>query len=112
DTWKITKPGRVGGSNGEKVEAGDMMICINTSSGGSQSAVGDDFFFIQANVDDATESVTGLGRIATSQEVANGSDDFAWVTSKKLNTALGDYYTKSYLQGKDFWNISSTDIAK
>src|SRR5699024_6165927 len=111
ETWKVTVGGKVGGANGEIVTPGDLIIAMNGSPGGSQATAGGDFFIVNTNIDSATEAVEGTGRIATTQEVATGNNDFAWVTPLKLDGVLDSYYTKSYLQGKDFWSITNGDIA-
>src|SRR5699024_8095401 len=110
ETWKVTVGGKVGGANGEIVTPGDLIIAMNDSPGGSQATAGGDFFIVNTNIDSATEAVEGTGRIATTQEVATGTNDFAWVTPLKLDGVLDSYYTKSYLQGKDFWSITTADI--
>lgn len=60
-TYKISHAGKIGGASGEKVEVGDMIICLsNGTAAGTQAAVGSDWNVIQANVDGAvTNGNTG-----------------------------------------------------
>jgi hypothetical protein len=52
--YKISSPGKIGGTNGINVEAGDMLICgqDNTPSG-TQEQVGQFWNIIQSNIDNA-----------------------------------------------------------
>jgi len=51
-TYKISVAGKIGGANGEPVEQGDMIICIeNNTAAGDQAAVGSDWNIIQVNIE-------------------------------------------------------------
>lgn len=52
-TWKISVAGKIGGASGVVVEVGDTLICTTSNAGGTQAAVGADFYVQQANIDGA-----------------------------------------------------------
>lgn len=91
DSYKVTVAGRIGGASGPLVQAGDVITALTTNGGGTEAAVGSQWFILQANTDNATELVTGLTRIATSAEVSAGSEAFAYVSPLRLSEKLGDY---------------------
>ncbi|MFA7448745.1 MAG: hypothetical protein WCY77_09935 [Weeksellaceae bacterium] len=93
DTYKVTNAGKVGGSSGETVEVGDLIICTVTNSGGTQAAVGANFFIMQSNIDQATETVPGFARIATQAQTDSGTDDLTIITPKKLQKKITDNNT-------------------
>ena len=51
DVYLVSVAGRIGGASGAIVEAGDSIYCTNDTIGGTQAAVGVDFFISQANID-------------------------------------------------------------
>ncbi|MEB2775238.1 hypothetical protein SYJ56_07955 [Algoriphagus sp. D3-2-R+10] len=91
DSYKVTVAGKIGGASGILVQVGDLITAITDNGGGTEAAVGTQWFVLQANTDNATESVTGLTRIATTLEVNAGSEAFAYVTPLTLGTKLSDY---------------------
>lgn len=92
-TWKVTVGGMIGGASGLHVEPNDMIICTVANTGGDQATVGSNFFIVQANVDAATTTVKGLGRIGTQTEVAAGTEVAAWVTPATLKGLLATVAT-------------------
>lgn len=84
DVYIITVAGKIGGASGANVQIGDMLVCNTANSGGTQASVGVDWVIIQANLDQATETVAGIAAIATQAEVTAGSDDATIVTPLKL----------------------------
>ncbi len=53
-TFKISAPGRIGGSSGPKVEQGDMLICLEDDTpGGTHATVGTKWNIFQVNIDGA-----------------------------------------------------------
>jgi hypothetical protein len=62
-TYKVSVAGKIGGVNGIAVEVNDTLICIVDSVAGTQSAVGNNWTILQANIDGAvvgpTSSVDG-----------------------------------------------------
>lgn len=91
DSYKVTVAGKIGGASGPIVQVGDVITALTDNGGGSEAAVGTQWFILQANTDNATESVTGLTRIATQAEVNTGSEAFAYVTPLTLDGKLGDF---------------------
>lgn len=54
DTYKISVAGKVGGASGTNVEVGDTIMCITDStSAGTQAAVGAQWNILQVNIDGA-----------------------------------------------------------
>lgn len=95
DSYKVTVAGKIGGASGPLVQVGDVITALTDNGGGTEAAVGTQWFILQANTDNATESVTGLTRIATQAEVNTGSEAFAYVTPLTLDGKLGDYVPES-----------------
>lgn len=88
DSYKVTVAGKIGGASGPIVQVGDVITALTDNGGGTEAAVGTQWFILQANTDNATESVTGLTRIATQAEVNTGSEAFAYLTPLTLNGKL------------------------
>lgn len=84
DSYKVTAAGKIGGASGPAVEVGDMIICTTDNGGGTHSSVGSNFFIVQTNLDQATESTVGYAKIATNAQTDTGTDDTTIVTPKKL----------------------------
>lgn len=91
DTYKVTVAGKIGGASGEDVEVGDLIICTTNNAGGTQAQVGQHFFIVQANIDQATETVVGFAKIATQAQTDAGTNDDTIVTPKKLQKKLDDF---------------------
>ena len=91
-TYIVTAAGRIGGASGPEVEIGDMIICKETNStAGTHAAVGANFFIVQTNLQQATETLAGFAKIATQLLTDNGSDDTTIVTPKKLAARLSTF---------------------
>lgn len=88
DQYRVTGAGKIGGASGVAVEINDTIVCIETNSGGTHASVGAKFYILQANVDQATETVSGLAKIATQAQTNAGTDDKTIVTPKKLQSKL------------------------
>lgn len=88
DSYRITVSGKIGGASGELVQKGDVVTAIADNSGGSQAAVGSQWYILQANIDSATESVEGITRIATSGEADGLSEAFAYLTPLRAPQAV------------------------
>lgn len=94
DTYKVTGAGKIGGSSGEDVEVGDLIVCTTDNAGGTQAQVGQHFFIVQSNIDQATETVAGFAKIATQAQTDAGTNDDTIVTPKKLQKKLNDFKTE------------------
>lgn len=91
DSYKVSVAGKIGGANGVSVEIGDLLIASVDTPSGDHAAVGSNWGIYQTNLDKATESVFGTGRIATTAEVTAGTNDQAWITPAKLAAKLSGY---------------------
>lgn len=110
-TYKVTVAGMIGGASGVLVETGDLIICSATNGGGDQATVGTSFFIVQSNLDSATTTVKGTGRIATQAEADAGTEAAAWITPATLaaNAKWGNYYTKTASDGRYLQSFTETD---
>jgi len=86
DSYFVSVSGKIGGLNGKDVSLGDLIVCKNNNSGGTEIAVGDDWFVLEMNLNNATETKYGYAEIATQTEVNDGIDDSRFVTPQKLLT--------------------------
>lgn len=67
-TYKVSVAGRIGGTSGPKVEAGDMLVCIKDgSAAGDHATVGANWNILQNNIDGAVTGPSSAvaNRIAT-----------------------------------------------
>lgn len=94
DTFKVTGAGKIGGASGEDVEVGDLIVCTSDNAGGTQAQVGQHFFIVQSNIDQATEAVAGFAKLATQAQTDAGTNDDTIVTPKKLQKKLDDFGTE------------------
>lgn len=88
ENYLITADGRVGGASGIVVETGDWVICQTDSVAGDHATVGANFFIIQRNVVQATESVAGFASIANTSEAQGGTEDTKIMTALKVKQAI------------------------
>jgi hypothetical protein len=81
----VTVAGKIGGASGINVSPGDEIECIiTTDTGGTYAEVGANFIYIQANVEQATETTLGLAKIATQTVTDTGTNDTDYITALKL----------------------------
>lgn len=98
-SFQVTVGGKIGGAGGIDVNIGDTIFCkSNTgSSGGDRATAGADFFIVEGNRENASESINGLIRLASQTEVNNGTEATKAVTSLTLNTRLNTAFnTRRY----------------
>ena len=88
DTYVVTVAGKIGGASGEDVQIGDYIICKTASAAGTHAVVGANFFIVQTNLSQATETAPGYAAIATQAEVTTGTNHTKFVTPQ---TAKGTY---------------------
>lgn len=50
DLYYVTVAGRIGGAAGKIVDVGDAIIAANTNPGGTEAAVGTDWFVLEHNI--------------------------------------------------------------
>lgn len=114
DSYKVTAAGKIGGASGPAVEVGDMIICTANNAGGTHASVGSNFFIVQTNLDQATESTVGYAKIATNAQTDTGTDDTTIVTPKKLKRSL-DAKTEETLnltQAYTYFGLTASDKQK
>jgi hypothetical protein len=95
DTYIVTVAGLIGGNGGIAVNIGDLVGCRTTTVGGTQSSVGVNFFILESNRDQATETILGVVRLATQTEVNTGSAAQVAVTPATLQTKLTNTLTET-----------------
>lgn len=122
DAYVVTVAGKIGGASGTDVEIGDMIVAFVDNAGGTQAAVGADWFIVQGDLQQATETTPGFAEIATQTETNTGSDDSRIVTPNKLNNwdviinLLGAWTNKAFVAGDYFtsgigtWTVASGDV--
>jgi len=88
EAYLFSASGKIGGVLGEDVTSGDMLICLNDNAGGNEAAVGNDWFVLERNEEQATETVLGILKLATQVLTDAGVDDLTAVTPLKLKNAL------------------------
>lgn len=84
DTYRVTVAGKV---QGVKLQAGDLLFTDKPNAG----AVAGDWYAIQSNVDQATQTVIGLLRLATEQET--------------IDETLSDVAVSPFTLGRWFQNV-------
>lgn len=95
DVWMVSVAGKIGGANGRDVDAGNMIIAkVDGATGGTWQTSQEDWSIIQSDLDQATETVKGVAKIATQAKVDAGTDDLDFVTPKKLQKKLNDFETE------------------
>lgn len=92
DIYHFTVAGKIGGASGIDVEVGDLAICkTDGSASGDHATVGGNWLLINTNVVSASETAKGVVELATSAEVATGTDTERAVTPAGLAALLGSY---------------------
>lgn len=92
DSYVITVAGKVGGASGKVVQIGDYVIAKADNAGGTEASVGTNWFIVQANVVQATESVVGFAMVASNVDVAVGTDDTKMITPLKLTSTYENWH--------------------
>lgn len=75
DTYRVSVAGKIGGASGEVVEVDDIILCITTSIGGTEAAVGSEFVVMQNNIGQASTSANGYITLADFADVAGTVTD-------------------------------------
>lgn len=88
DGWVVTVAGKIGGASGVEVRKGAEIRCKTTSAGGTHAAVGANFYILESDLDQATETVPGFAKVATQALVNGGTNDTDFVTAKKLQVKM------------------------
>lgn len=88
EAYVVTVAGKIGGASGKIVNIGDLIIAKNPNAGGNEATVGADWIVLESNRDQATETVLGVLKLATTTLVDNGVDDTVAITPLKLKDRL------------------------
>tara|TARA_R110000744_G_scaffold84290_2_gene164961 strand:- start:1557 stop:3104 length:1548 start_codon:yes stop_codon:yes gene_type:complete len=75
-------------TNGPEVQVGDLILCIEDSSGGTHGEVGHQFAIVNTNVVFAKENTAGILKVASEEEVVNLDSEDSAITPYKLKRAL------------------------
>ena len=84
DAYVVSVAGKIGGASGVDVNVGDLVVASADNAGGTHAAVGSDWYILETNRDQATDSTLGLVELATQAEVNAGSDAVRAVTPATL----------------------------
>jgi len=93
DAYHVSVAGKIGGTSGQLVEVGDLIVAVAISAGGTEASVGNDFIIMQTNNDYATETIAGIVRLSTTPQVTAGVDDTTAVTPAKLASYVASLIT-------------------
>ena len=69
DLYYVTQAGKVGGASGAAVEVGDVLVCINTTAGGTQAGVGANWIILQTNIPGLTTVGLALATVPSPSAV-------------------------------------------
>jgi hypothetical protein len=75
-------------TDGPEIQAGDILICLSDSAGGTYGEVGNQFAIVNTNVIDATESKAGILKKSTDLEIEELATDDSVVSPLKLKNAI------------------------
>jgi hypothetical protein len=64
DVYIVSVAGRIGGGAGPQVDVGDTIICMTNNVGGTQAAVGADWFILEHNLVGALLAANNLSDVA------------------------------------------------
>jgi hypothetical protein len=79
DTYRVTVAGKIGGASGTSVDAGDVIVASADNAGGTQAAVGSNWYVVEHNI------IGGAPLTAAStSEVLTGTDATKGVTPDAL----------------------------
>ena len=87
DCFIMEKEFEVFAVNGPEIQKGDILVCLEDSSGGVYKEVGHQFAIINTNVVSATEADKGIIKIATAEEMSLLGSNSSAITPKKFRVA-------------------------
>jgi len=88
DSFVITRESNVFAGDGPEIQAGDLIVCIENSIGGTHSQVGDQFAILNTNVVFSTEEKAGILKVATDEDLMSMSSESSAITPLKLKRAF------------------------
>jgi len=86
DAWYISNAG--GTMGGKLVNVGDLVIALVNNANNNDN----EWLILESNISNATETTVGKTRIATSQEVLDREEQFAYVTPHTLDILLQNLF--------------------
>lgn len=90
--YRITVAGKIGGASGVNVQVGDTVICaVDSTAAGTQATVGANWTVIQANLEQASDTVQGFVELATVAETIAKTDTVRAVTPAGLSSFARKY---------------------
>lgn len=110
--WFISAPGKIGGPSGPTVDIGDMIIAKAVDAGGTHAAVGNNRSILENNKSQATESISGILKIASNSDVSTGTNDTNAVTPLKLATRIATLISTSVGLGTSNTVVPSQNAVK
>jgi len=122
DSYKVSVAGMIGGGSGLVVSVGDLIIASIANAGGTQASVGGYWGVYQTLLEQATNTVYGIVRLATDAEAIAGSSSTGVLTpysGKELYNQMAKtvYYqmnprgvTEVSFYMRNAGNINSTTI--
>ncbi len=114
-TYKISVAGKVGGADGEQVEVGDMLICINDDTpAGTQAEVGSHWNIIQTNIEGYVlgPETSTVDKIAVWNNVTGNALKDSDVSIADVRTHLDDgsiHYESGSIEHQDLTGAGTYD---
>ena len=88
DFFLVSASGKVGGASGLDVYNGDWVVCLTSNAGGTQAAVGADWYVIQAELTPATILGTVLTGLNTTAGTVTASDTILSAIGKLVGNVV------------------------
>ncbi|MBT6049384.1 MAG: hypothetical protein HOG49_21520 [Candidatus Scalindua sp.] len=110
DVHIVGTAGATYATDGPAVAVGDMIVCIANSAAGIDSVVGGNWNILERNDQQATETVLGILKLATTAEVTAGTNDTNAVTPLKLQQKINAITAVSAKFAGDIGDAAATAI--
>jgi len=97
-------------TDGPEIQTGDLLICVENSSGGRHGAVGHQFAIVNTNVVFSTEEKAGILKVASEAELSSLDSETSALTPEKYKRALelGSEYNRTELVVSSY-NLQESD---
>tara|TARA_E500000305_G_scaffold103363_1_gene98803 strand:+ start:9543 stop:11132 length:1590 start_codon:yes stop_codon:yes gene_type:complete len=97
DSFIIEEDNQVFATDGPEVQAGDLILCIENSEGGTHGSVGHQYAIVNTNVVFSTEEKAGILRVATEEDLTYLDAADSALTPEKYKRALelGSEYNRT-----------------
>lgn len=80
DRYEVSVAGKIGGASGRDVDVWNEIVCIANTAAGDFATVGANWYVIQGDIDQATETVFGYVKKATTVEAQALTDNLKYLT--------------------------------